>query len=126
MSTGGTYRINDTEFPAPITGWQPQVIGAKLNGLPSLNSYFLHTWQWPAGALEDCYMEDLLAAFELQNDTGTQLSALETDPSDASDASDGSYGTVVYDDFVIKEILPRTKQLSVFESPTVTFEVYIG
>lgn len=124
MSTGGTYRIDDYEFPAPITNWEPQVIGGKLNGLPLLNSYYIHTWSWPAGGLETCDMKRLLELFANQNATG-QLTTLETDPFDANEADD-RYGTVTYSDFIIKDITPRTRELPHYASPTVTFEIYIS
>jgi len=121
---GGSYRIDDVEFPAPITSWTPQVIGAKLNGLPALNSYYIHEWQWPSGLLAADEMEALLNKFYEQDATG-QLSALETDEYNADSALLG-YGTVIYTDFVIKEVQPVTRGLPHYDNPRCVFEIFIG
>lgn len=120
---GGIYRIDDEEFPAPVTTWEPQVIGPKLNGLPSLNSYYQHQWSWPSGGLEACDMKRLLEKFYEQDASG-QLDYLETDPYDAEEAIE-KYGTVVYTDFIIKSVTPVTRGLPHYDDPRVLFEVYI-
>lgn len=120
---GGTYRIDDAEFPAPITSWTPQIIGARLTGLPALNTYYVHEWQWPSGLLAADEMEALLNKFYEQMATG-QLAALETDEHDA-DASLLVYGTVVYTDFIIQEVQPVVRGLPHYDNPRVRFEVYV-
>lgn len=120
---GGTYRIEEAEFPAPITSWTPQIIGARLNGLPALNTYYIHEWQWPSGLLAADEMELLLNKFYEQMATG-QLSALETDSYDADSALLG-YGTSVYTDFLILEVQPVIRGLPHYDSPRCKFEVYI-
>lgn len=120
---GGTYRIDEVEFPAPITSWTPQIIGARLNGLPALNTYYIHEWQWPSDLLAADEMEELLNKFYEQMATG-QLAALETDEHDADSALLG-YGTVTYTDFIIQEVQPVTRGLPHYDSPRARFEIYV-
>lgn len=124
MVSGGTYRINTIEFPAPISTWELQAIAPKLNGLPVINSYALHVWEWPAGALEACYVELLIDLWQQQDASG-QLDYLETDPHDADEATE-DYGTAVYTDFIIKEVYPLRRGLPMYDNVRVVFEVYIG
>lgn len=125
MRVGGAYRIDDIEFPAPVTEWQDQVLGARLDGFPVLNSYRLHRWTWPGAGLEGCVMQQLLELFYQQQSQGVQLSELETDPFDASTA-ESNYGTVVYRDFIIKSVQPLRRDLPHYSDPEVIFEVYVG
>jgi hypothetical protein len=124
MAAGGVYRIDSYEFPAPVTSWNAQIIGPKLNGLPALNTYYIHNWQFPGGGLDSCDMENLLDAFYVQDASG-QLSFLETDEYNA-DASLETYGTVQYQDFIIQSVFPIRRGLPHYENVSVTFEVYIG
>jgi hypothetical protein len=120
----GTYRIEEQEFPAPVTDWDPQPLGSLLNGFVVHSSYYTHKWTWPGGILESDYMEALLAKFQDQQDTGVQLTLLETDPYDASGACE-TYGTVEYTDFLIKEVTPTRREFPHYGDVTVTFEVYV-
>lgn len=124
MASGGAYRIDAEEFPAPITEWSVQVIGPKLNGLPALNSYYIHTWTWPSGGIEACDMERLLNKFYEQNASG-QLGALETDPHDADEALE-HWGTRIYSDFIIQAVTPVRREFPQYANVTVTFEVYVS
>ena len=125
MSSGGTYRIDDLAVPVPMTEWIPAPLGALLNNLPVNGSYYGHKWAWPGRGLEPCVFEDILAKFESQQTTLTQLTALETDPFDAS-LADETYGTTVYTDFIILSISPRRRGLPQYDNPTVEFLVYVG
>jgi hypothetical protein len=107
MATGGTYRIESTtlnkEFPAPPeTAWDEQPIAAGLNGIPINSGYKVHTWQF----------ENMLGSdFD-------DLASLE------SDQSCDEYGTKKYTDFFIQNIAPRTRGLPLYQSVTITFEVF--
>ena len=125
VKSGGHYRINDIEFPTPVTTWGAQALGAGLNGLPVHSSYRIHQWTWPGNALEACLMQDLLDLFDSQQSGNAQLAALETDPYDAS-LADVGYQTTVYVDFVILAVEPVTRGMPVYENATVAFEVYVG
>jgi hypothetical protein len=67
--------------------------------------------------------DDLAALFDSQQDNNATLTTLETDPYE-SDQSCDPYGTLAYTDFVILNIAPRTRGLPLYESVTVTFEVF--
>lgn len=126
MATGGTYRIAsstlDKEFPAPeTTDWNEQVIAAGLNGIPINSGYKIHTWNF--GNMLGSDFDDLAALFDGQQSANSQLSTLETDPYE-SDQSCDKYGTKAYTDFFIQSIAPRTRGLPLYESVTVTFEVF--
>ncbi len=123
-NVGGMYRIDDYAFPAPLAGWEDQVIGPGLNGIPFLTSYMVHKWEWPTGVIQAEYMEMLLNRFAEQGANGA-LDTLETDPHDAS-AWDSVYGTVEYDDFVILSVTPMTRGLPHYDGVSVIFEVYIA
>ena len=124
MAVGGIYRIDSEEFDAPVTSWEAQIIGPKLNGLPSLNSYYLHTWTWPGGGLEGCDFERLLDLFYTQDATG-QLSTLETDDYRA-DGSIEKYGTKRYTNFIIQSVWPVARGLPHYNNPRIVFEVHVG
>jgi len=124
MDNGGNYRIDDIIFPAPNnTEWEPNVIGAGLNGIPRLNSYYKHRWQWDA--LDGSYMEALISLFLEQQTNGTQLSELETDPYDASGACK-KLGVSTHIDFVILSVTPVTRGLPLYQSPSVEFEIFVS
>jgi hypothetical protein len=126
MASGGTYRIESTtlnkEFPSPpTTSWDEQPIAAGLNGIPVNSGYKIHIWNL-VDLLGSDY-EDLASLFDEQQSNNSQLSALETDPYE-SDQSCNRYGTKEYGDFFIQNIAPRTRGLPLYESVTVTFEVF--
>lgn len=122
--SGGTYRINTTEFPAPATSWEEIPIEDGLNAIPILQSYRRHTWTWDGAS--GCDMQYVAALLAEQQDSNAQLTALETDEYSASGATE-RYGTVVYDDFTIVEFPPRRRLMSgSYDSLTLTFEVYIS
>lgn len=123
MAAGGVWRIDDVEVPTPVTEWQANVIGPRLNGLPLLNSYYTHAWSWPTNALEACYVEALIDKFYAQDATG-QLSYLETDSHDA-DLSLERWGTSVYTDFWVLSMFPLRRGLPAYDGFSVTFEVYV-
>jgi hypothetical protein len=126
MASGGTYRIQgaslNKEFPAPpTTTWDEQPIGGGLNGIPVNSGYKIHVWN-----LQDLLgsdYADLAALYDEQQSNNSQLSTLETDPYEA-DLSCDPYGTKEYTDFFIQSIAPRTRGLPLYESVTVTFEVF--
>lgn len=119
----GVYRINDTDFPAPITRWEEQPIASGLNGVPILSSYRLHTWNY--AQLESSYAEELYALFAAQQSGNAAVGAIETDPYDASGAN-SEYGTSQYTDAVILSVGARTRGLPMYDDVTVTFEVYVA
>ena len=120
MAIGGTYRINNNEFPAPITNWTEQLIAGGLNAIPILSLYRIHTWQW--SELSGEIVETLFGLFESQQSANAQLAALETDPYDATGA-ELAYGTTAYIDFIIQSLSPRRRGLPQYQDVTVTFEV---
>jgi hypothetical protein len=126
MASGGTYRIESSslnkEFPAPpTTSWDEQPIASGLNGIPINSGYKTHTWNFENMLGSD--FDDLAALFDSQQDNNATLTTLETDPYE-SDQSCDPYGTLAYTDFVILNIAPRTRGLPLYESVTVTFEVF--
>lgn len=126
MASGGTYRIQSStlnkEFSAPPTSsWEEQPIAAGLNGILVNSGYKTHTWNFENMKGSD--FDDLAALFDEQQSDNAQLSTLETDPYE-SDLSCDPYGTIIYTDFVILGIAPRTRGLPLYESVTVTFEVF--
>jgi hypothetical protein len=128
MASGGSYRIQSSslnkEFPAPPeTTWNEQTISNGLNGIPINNSYRTLTWTFED--MLGCDYEDLATLFESQQSANAQLEELETDPYDASGAEE-VYGTVVYSDFVIQSIAPRTRGLPLYQSVTVQIEVFVA
>lgn len=125
MKLGGTYRIDEYEFPAPLATWEDQVIGPGLDGMPFLCSYMLHKWEWPSGALEAEFVDKLMEKFKSQQSTGAQLDELETDPYDAS-LWDEQYGTHVYTDFTVLSVAPVKRSLPHYDGISVVFEVYVG
>lgn len=124
MASGGTYRINNTEFQAPdSTAWNEQEIAGGLNGIPINTGYKVHSWAFDS--MEGCDYENLATLFDLQQSGNAQLSTLETDPYDAAGARE-RYGTVTYTDFVIQNIAPRTRGLPLYPNVQVTFEVFVS
>jgi len=126
MAIGGTYRIESTtlnkEFPAPpTTGWDEQPIAGGLNGIPINTGYKIHTWTFENMLGSD--YADLAGLFDEQQSGNAQLVTLETDPYEA-DLSCEQYGTFEYTDFIMQNIAPRTRGLPLYESVTVTFEVF--
>lgn len=126
MATGGTYRVESStlnkEFPAPnSTEWNEQPIASGLNGIPVNSSYKIHIWNMEDMLGSD--YEDLAALFDEQQSNNSQLTTLETDPYEA-DLSCDSYGTKEYTDFYIQNIAPRTRGLPLYQSVTITFEVF--
>ena len=126
MAQGGAYRIESSslnkEFTAPpTTDWDEQPIAGGLNGIPVNSGYKIHTWNF-ANMLGSDY-DDLASLFDSQQSANAQLNTLETDPYEA-DLSCNQYGTKDYTDFFIQNIAPRTRGLPLYESVTVTFEVF--
>ncbi len=126
MATGGAYRIESSslnkEFPAPdTTDWDEQPIASGLNGIPINSGYKVHTWNFSNMLGSD--FDDLASLFDGQQSANAQLTTLETDPYE-SDLSCNSYGTKDYTDFFIQNIAPRVRGLPLYESVTVTFEVF--
>jgi hypothetical protein len=128
MASGGTYRIQSTtldkEFSAPpTTSWDEQAIAGGLNGIPVNTSYRIHTWVFED--MEGSDYSDLASLFDEQQSGNSQLNILETDPYEA-DLSCDKYGTKSYGDFFIQNIAPRTRGLPLYESVSITFEVFTG
>lgn len=123
MASGGTYRIDNIEFPAPITTWDDLPIAPGLNGIPFLSSYMRHVWRF--STLESCRMDDLRSRFAAQNAANSQLTTLETDPHDAS-GGDDIYGTRTYTDFQVLSVSPVTRGMPEYDDVTVVFEVYVA
>jgi hypothetical protein len=126
MASGGTYRIEsstlDKEFPSPPeTTWDEQPIASGLNGIPVNSGYKIHTWTFENMLGSD--YDDLAALFDEQQSNNSQLTRLETDPYEA-DLSCDPYGTKEYTDFFVQSIAPRTRGLPLYQSVTVTFEVF--
>lgn len=126
MASGGTYRIESStlnkEFPSPPeTSWDEQPIAGGLNGIPINTGYKIHIWTFQDMLGSD--FDDLAALFDEQQSNNSQLSILETDPYE-SDQSCDVYGTTDYNDFIIQNIAPRTRGLPLYQSVTVTFEVF--
>lgn len=119
----GNYRIDDVIFPVPATTWEDPVIATGLNGIPIINSYRIHRWNW--SSLEGEIAKQVYEKFAEQQAGNAQLTSLETDPYGA-DLATASYGTTVYTDFVIVEISPRNRSLPFYENVQITFEVYVG
>lgn len=118
----GTYRINTTEFPAPITDWDEQTIEGGLNGIPVNSSYRIHRWDF--GELHADLAELIYSLYGSQQNGNSQLNQLETDPYDGSGAND-SYGTTTYTDFIIVSVSTRQRGYPHFQSVSVTFEVFV-
>ena len=124
MASGGTYRINDTEFPAPEdTQWSEQEIAGGLNGIPINTGYKLHTWNFVN--MEPCDYENLAAFFDTQQSGNTQLSEMETDVYNANLAGE-SYQTFTYTDFIMQRLDPRTRGLPLYDSVSVVFEIFVS
>jgi len=126
MATGGTYRIESAtlnkSFPAPPeTSWEEQPIAGGLNGIPINTGYKIHTWNFENMLGSD--FDDLASLFDEQQSGNAQLNIVETDPYEADQSCD-VYGTKAYNDFVILNIAPRTRGLPLYQSVTVTFEVF--
>jgi hypothetical protein len=126
MASGGTYRIESTtlnkEFPSPpTTSWSEQPIAGGLNGIPVNSGYKIHVWNFENMLGSD--FDDLAALFDEQQSDNAQLSTLETDPYEADQSCD-VYGTKNYTDFFIQNIAPRVRGLPLYQSVTVTFEVF--
>ena len=75
--------------------------------------------------MEGCDFEDLATLFDGQQSANAQLTEMETDPYDASGA-DETYGTLAFTDFIIQNIAPRTRGLPLYDSVTVTFEIFVS
>lgn len=124
MASGGTYRINDTEFNAPEGAlWEDIPIAPGLNGIPFVSSYAHHVWNF--SHLEGCLAEGLMTLWRSQLGGNAQLAALETDPYEADQQGDG-YATKVYTDFIIMAVTPVARGLPEYDDITVNFLVYIG
>jgi hypothetical protein len=122
--SGGQYRIDDLILDqAPVATWESQLIRDGLNGKPINSSYEMHRWRF--AEMDSDTFEDIYALYLSQQQGTTQLSELETDPADLSSGSD-EYGTVVYTDFIIKSVDPRTRGLPRYEDVNITFEVYVA
>lgn len=125
MSSGGTYRVNETEFDSPpTTDWDEQLIAAGgLNGIPINNSYRIHRWN--VEEMMGCDFEALATLYALQQANNAPLDILETDPYSAAGAN-MKYGTVEYTDFTIVSIAPRKRGLPVYRNVVIVFEVYVA
>lgn len=122
--SGGIYRIDDLVIDqAPVVTWENQLIQDGLNGIAINSSYEMMRWRF--AEMDSDTFEDILDKYNEQQTGNAQLEELETDPHNASSGSD-EYGTVVYDDFVIKSIDPRTRGLPRYEDVNIVFEVYTG
>lgn len=119
----GSYRIDDTFFPAPITRWDEQAIDDGLNAIPILNSYRVHIWEF--GELSAELAQLLYALHTSQQANNAQLSTLETDPYEGNLGTE-SYGTQVYTDFTIKQVSSRVRGYPNYQSVEVIFEVYVS
>lgn len=119
----GSYRIDSTVFPVPATSWEEIPIADGLNGLAINSSYKVHRWTW--SSLDASIAKQVFDKFASQQNAGSQLDVLETDPYGA-DLADDRYGTAVYTDFIITEISPRNRGLPFYDSVQVTFEVWVG
>lgn len=120
----GMYRINSLVLGvAPKTSWNQQLIRDGLNGIPINSSYQMHQWTFPE--LDADTMEAVLALFQSQQTTNSQLEELETDPHYVASGST-EYATKVYDDFILKAVDPRERGLPRYENVTFIFEVYVG
>lgn len=119
----GTYRINSTDFPAPITSWDEQPIAAGLNAIPILASYKIHRMRW--AQLESAYAAELYSLFASQQSGNSQLDSIETDPYDASLAT-AKYGTQQYTDVIIQSLSSRTRGLPNYDDVEAVFEVYVA
>jgi hypothetical protein len=119
----GAYRVNDTDFPVPVTSWDEQPIAAGLNGIPVLSSYRIHSWRWDQ--LESHWAELLYSLFNTQQAGNAQLDSIETDPYDATGAN-LDYGTEIYTDAIIQSVGARTRGFPMYDDVTVTFEVYVS
>lgn len=119
----GSYRINDTDFPAPITSWDEQPIAAGLNAIPVNSSYRIHRMRWTQ--LESSYAIELFALHKLQQDGNSQLDSIETDPYTAA-LSVEKYGTQQYTDVVIQSLSSRTRGLPNYDDVEAIFEVYVA
>jgi hypothetical protein len=103
--------------------WTEQPIANGLNGIPVNSGYKIHTWNFEN--MEACDFGDLMTLFASQQDGNSQLVEFETEDFSA-DLSREVYSTVVYTDFVILNVSPRTRGLPLFESVAVVFEVFIS
>jgi hypothetical protein len=120
--SAGTYRINDTVFPAPVsTRWEEQELGSALDGRSKLSQYKIHVWNFPT--MESYYA---ILAFGLYDDqqSGTPITVLETDPYDAT-LSIEHYGTQTYTDVVITNISARVRGLPNYDDVSIIFEVLV-
>ena len=123
MTTGGMYRINTTEFPAPDeTEWNDINLSDGLNGIPIISTYAQHKWVWPALPAET--YKDLVDFYETQRSGNVALDELETDPYDLSEAIE-NYGTHTYDDFTIKSVGARRRGLPTYQGIEIIFEVKV-
>lgn len=121
MATGGSYRIETEEFPAPQTGWDEQKLGGALDGFGINTSYRIHRWQWRQ--LDGERAIALFAAYDNQQANRAGVS-IETDPYDAS-LSVENYGTQRYTNVVIQSISERRRGLPHYQDIEVVFEVYV-
>lgn len=122
MAQGGTYRIDNEEFPAPVAGWEEQPIAAGLDAMPIQTSYRVHTWRWRT--LDGYYAEKLFAAYDGQQSTRTPPGVVETDPYDGTGA-ELTYGTTEYIDVVIRSLSTRERGLPHYNNLEITFEIYV-
>ena len=126
MATGGSYAVQDDsarqEFQSPVTSWSEQVLGDGLDGIPKLNAYRVHTWNFPGGLSEDEMA--WLTGFQTRQQSGTSTwMELETD-SYCPSCNEQIYRTTVYTDVVLKGI-SRTRGFPRWEGVTATFEVLV-
>lgn len=105
------------------TEWTEQPIAPGLNGIPINSDYKTHQWSFENMLGSD--FDDLASLFDEQQTNNSQLQELETDPYPADKSCD-PYSTVTYTDFVILSIDPRTRGLPLYESVSVTFEIFVS
>ena len=120
---GGSYRINQTDFPAPATTWEERPIAQGLNGISVNSAYKQHRWRWKMLGGETVI--NLFALFDNQQSGVTPITSIETDPYDASGAN-LNYGTVEYTDVVMVSMSSRTRGLPHYEDLEIVFEVYVA
>ncbi len=124
---GAVYSLRDDsdafEFPAPMTSWTEQPLGEGLDGLPGLNAYRLHNWEFPGGLEEDVFarMGDFHSRQQARTSTFLILS---TDRYNPEGCDDGGQQTTEYSDVIIKGV-KRSRGMPQWDV-TVVFEVLVS
>jgi len=120
----GNYSIDDVSFSAPNdTSWEEVATLPGVNGIERRVTYRQHSWQWDALPAEDHMRLNKL--FLKQQYNNSPLTRLETDPYQTLVDPDENYGTIVYTNFKIISIEPKTRTLSEYQPVRVEFRVYV-